>query len=79
MSAPPVPTDKKALAAALLKRRAQGRRPIPAEKRAAILGAYLGGMAMGDVALACRTSTATVRKVIEQAIAEGADGEGGGS
>jgi chromosome segregation ATPase len=40
--------EKKALAEALLKRKAQKGRTISPEKRAAILGAYLGGATMGD-------------------------------
>jgi DNA-directed RNA polymerase specialized sigma24 family protein len=40
-------------------------------KRKAILGAYLSGKSMGDVALQCGVSTPTVKKVIDAAIAEG--------
>lgn len=68
-----IPADKKALAEALLKRKSQRGRPIPPEKRAAILGAYLGGKAVGDVALQCGVSAPTVRRVIDEAIAEGTD------
>lgn len=71
MSQPPIPTDKRALAQALLKRKQQRGRPIPPEKRAAILGAYLSGKNVADVALQCLVSQPTVRKVIEEAIAEG--------
>lgn len=73
MTAPPTPPDKKALAQALLKRRNQKGRSIPPEKKAAILGAYLGGATMGDVALRCGVSPPTVKKVIDEAIAEGTD------
>jgi transposase-like protein len=68
-----IPPDKKELAEALLKRRTQKGRPITPEKRAAILGAYLGGATMGDVALKCGVSPPTVKKVIDAAIAEGTD------
>jgi DNA-directed RNA polymerase specialized sigma24 family protein len=71
MSQPPIPTDKKALAEALLKRKRQRGRGIPPEKRPAILGAYLGGKSVADVALQCGVSEPTVRKVISDAIAEG--------
>lgn len=67
--APPI--DKKSLAEALLKRKAQGRTTVDAAKRSAILGAYLGGKSMGDVALQCGVSSPTVKKVIDAAIAEG--------
>ena len=70
---PPIPADKRALAQALLKRKNQKGRGVPPEKRAAILGAYLGGATMGDVALKCGVSQPTVRRVIEEAIAEGSD------
>ncbi len=70
---PPIPTDKRALAEALKKRMARKGRPIAPEKRAAILGAYLSGMTMGDVALKCGISPPTVKKVIETAIAEGSE------
>ena len=69
----PIPPDKKALAQALLKRRNQKGRGLAPEKRAAILGAYLGGATMGDVALKCGVSQPTVRRVIDEAIAEGTD------
>lgn len=65
--------EKKALAEALLKRKAQGRTTVDEVKRKAILGAYLGGKSMGDVALQCGVSPPTVKKVIEAAIAEGLD------
>jgi DNA-directed RNA polymerase specialized sigma24 family protein len=65
--------EKKALAEALLKRKAQKGRTISPEKRAAILGAYLGGATMGDTALKCGVSPPTVKKVIEAAIAEGSE------
>lgn len=71
MAQPPIPADKKALAEALLKRRSQRGRLIPPEKRAAILGAYLGGKCVNDVALQCGVSP--VKKVIDEAIAEGTD------
>jgi transposase-like protein len=57
----------------LLKRRNQRGRAIAPEKRAQILGAYLGGATMGDVALKCGVSQPTVKKVIDEAIAEGTD------
>jgi DNA-directed RNA polymerase specialized sigma24 family protein len=69
----PIPPDKKALALALLKRRNQKGRAITPEKRAAILGAYLGGATMGDVALRCGLSPPTVKRVIDEAIAEGTE------
>jgi DNA-directed RNA polymerase specialized sigma24 family protein len=69
----PIPPDKKALAQALLKRRNQKGRVIAPEKRAAILGAYLGGAAIADVALRCGLSPPTVKRVIDEAIAEGTE------
>lgn len=63
--------EKKALAEALLKRKARGRSTVTDEKRRAILGAYLSGSSMGDVALKCGVSPPTVKKVIEAAILEG--------
>lgn len=63
--------EQRALAEALLKRKAQGRLTVDEAKRKAILGAYLGGRSMGDVALQCGVSPPTVKKVIEAAIAEG--------
>jgi DNA-directed RNA polymerase specialized sigma24 family protein len=63
--------EKKALAEALIKRKAQGRSMVDEAKRKAILGAYLSGKSMGDVALQCGVSPPTVKKVIEAAIAEG--------
>lgn len=65
--------EKKALAEALLKRKAMGRSMVDDAKRKAILGAYLSGKSMGDVALQCGVSPPTVKKVIEAAIAEGLD------
>lgn len=70
---PPIPPDKKALAQALLKRRNQKGRTVTPEKRAAIIGAYLGGATMGDVALKCFVSPPTVKRVIDEAIAEGTE------
>jgi transposase-like protein len=70
---PPIPPDKKALAQALLKRKSQRGRVIAPEKRAAILGAYLGGATVTDVALRCGVSPPTVKKVIDEAIAEGTE------
>jgi len=75
MAQPPVPTDKRALAQALLKRKQQRGRLVPPEKRAAILGSYLGGKSVSDVALQCGVSPPTVRKVIDEAIAEGTEAE----
>ena len=69
----PIPPDKKALAQALLKRRNQKGRLVTPEKRAAILGAYLGGLPVCDVALRCGVSPPTVKKVIDEAIAEGTE------
>lgn len=63
--------EKKALAEALLRRKALGRSMVDEAKRKAILGAYLSGKSMGDVALQCGVSPPTVKKVIEAAIAEG--------
>lgn len=68
-----IPADKQALAQALLKRKNQKGRAIPPEKRAAILGAYLGGKTIGDTALQCGVSAPTVKKVIDEAIAEGTE------
>jgi DNA-directed RNA polymerase specialized sigma24 family protein len=68
-----IPNDKKALAEALLKRKAQGRSMVDEAKRKVILGAYLSGKSMGDVALQCGVSPPTVKKVIEAAIADGLD------
>jgi DNA-directed RNA polymerase specialized sigma24 family protein len=62
---------KRALADALIKRKAQGRSTVDEAKRKAILGAYLSGKSMGDVAPQCQVSTPTVKKVIDAAIAEG--------
>lgn len=70
---PPIPADKRALAKALKERMARKGRRIAPEKRAAILGAYLSGMTMGDVALKCGVSPPTVKKVIDAAIAEGSE------
>ena len=71
--APPIPADKRALAQALLKRRQQRGRAVTPEKRAAILGAYLGGATVTDVALRCGVSPPIVKRVIDEAIAEGTD------
>lgn len=65
--------EKRALAEALIKRKAQGRTSIDEAKRKAILGAYLSGKSMGDVALQCGVSPPTVKKIIDAAIAEGLD------
>lgn len=70
-----IPADKKALAQALLRRRNQKGRALAPEKKAAILGAYLGGATMGDTALKCGVSQPTVKKVIDEAIAEGSEPE----
>jgi DNA-directed RNA polymerase specialized sigma24 family protein len=68
-----IPSDKKALAEALKKRMAQKGRPIPPEKRAIFLGAYLGGATVGDAALKAGISPPTAKKIIDQAIAEGTE------
>lgn len=69
-----IPNDKKALAAALIKRKKQGRRSIltPA-KRAEILGVYLGGKNVVDTALQCKVSPPMVARCIKDAIAEGTE------
>lgn len=65
--------EKKALAEALLKRKKQRGRPVSPEKRATVLGAYLGGASMGDAALKAGVSAPTAKKIIDQAIAEGTE------
>lgn len=73
---PPIPSDKKALAAALLARKAKRGRPIPNEKRIAILGLYLQGeLSMADIAIRVGVSGPTVTKVIDQAIADGTEAD----